>query len=208
MSRNYLEAFIVVLVTTAFWYFLVLPQNGELADVKQKIEEKNAEMKNRQDYYDNLEKAVAELDQYAGTLKKVETAFPDNQDAAPLLSFLQSAAMQSGLILKSANYSGKTMVGVANLAGIGVQEPAGSKETTLQTYDVLIELTGSYPNFKDFLSRVEHSSRLIDLNLVSVSSTKDKSEDAQGSQTQKTPKESPSSVSLNYTIKATAGYYK
>jgi Tfp pilus assembly protein PilO len=212
MSRNYLEAFIVVLVTIALGFFLVWPKSAELKDTRQKIENKKAEIENRAEYYANLEKMVSGLDQNADVLKKIDTAFPDNPDAPSLMNFLQAAAMQSGLIMKSANYSGQTQVsggGIASLVNNG-HIPAASGTPlrySLQEYSVLLVLTGNYANFKSFLSMVEKSSRLATIETITVA-TGDSSKKNSSEQNNQNKNQDQSSVMLDYSVKLSASYYQ
>jgi Tfp pilus assembly protein PilO len=214
MSRNYLEAFIVVLVTIALGFFLVWPKSAELKDTRQKIENKKAEIENRTEYYANLEKTVIGLDQNADVLKKIDTAFPNNPDAPSLMNFLQAVAMQSGLIMKSATYSGQAKINggsVASLVNNG-QVPSASAAPlrhSLQSYSVSLVLTGNYANFKSFLSMVENSSRLATVDVVSVA-TNDGGPGQKNSSEQniRNQKQDQSNVMLDYSVKLSASFYQ
>jgi Tfp pilus assembly protein PilO len=214
MSRNYLEAFIVVLVTVALGFFLVWPKSAELKDTRQKIENKKAEIENRTEYYANLEKTVSGFDQNADVIKKIDTAFPNNPDAPSLMNFLQAAAMQSGLIMKSANYSGQVKINGGSIVslvnnGEGSVASAAPLRRSLQAYSVALVLTGNYANFKSFLSMVENSSRLATVDVVNVATS-------DGGPSQKNPseqknrnqKQDQANVMLDYSVKLSANYYQ
>jgi|GEM_PF-599157 len=207
MSRNYLEAFIIVLITAALGFFLVLPKYDEQKGIRQKIEEKNAEVKNRQDYYNNLENEVADLERYSEALQKVDTALPDAPDAPALMNFIQAAAMQSGLILKSVDYSGVDKSSDSATAGkLTNKEGQLAAKNSLKNYGVAVGLTGNYSNFKDFLSRIEHSSRMAEVDVIGVGVNDENS----GESEEQKPKEkvNPADVILEYEIKLTANYYQ
>jgi len=208
MSRNYLEALIIILVTVALGYFLVWPKSVELKNSRQLIEEKNAEIKNRQDYYANLEKAISELDQYGEIVQKIDTAFPVDTDAPSFMNFLQAAAMQSGLILGGAGYSGTISAQSSDGGDVAAVASLSTKKYSLQNYSVSVELTGSYANFKNFLSRVEHSSRLAEVGAVKVSSKKDGGEKKDLQQSLTAEIQNPSDAILNYSVKLNANYYQ
>lgn len=211
MSRNYLEAFIVVLVTIALGFFLVWPESAALKDTRQKIADKKAEIENRTEYYASLEKTVSGLDQNADVIKKIDTAFPGNPDAPSLMNFLQAAAMQSGLIMKSANYSGQSQVSgsITSLVNNGQAPVAAPLRHSLQVYEVSLVLTGNYANFKSFLSMVENSSRLIDIEAVNVATSEDdKSQKASSDQKDQIQNQDQSTVMLDYSVRLRANYYQ
>lgn len=206
MSRNYLEAFVVAIIAIALGFFMVWPRYGELQDIGISIEEKNSEIKNRQDYYANLKDIAAELDQGANNLEKINTALPVNPDGPSLMNFAQAAAMQSGLILKSVDYNGADNVGIGDVSQAGSLADGKAKTAyQLSSYSVSLVLAGDYANFKDFLSRIERSSRLIGADSVEVGAP-EKSETANG-QSGSAKTEEPGGI-LDYAVKLTANYYK
>lgn len=193
MSRNYLEAFIVAIVAGALGFFMVLPQYQKLDDIEGKIEEKNAEIRNRQSYYANLQKIVDELGQYSDSLVKIDTAFPENPDAPDLMDFLQTAAMQSGLIMGKIEYSAQKLAS---------RQTKEKTKNALSNYNISAQLTGNYANFKDFLSRIERSSRLAGTTKINIDNGD------YGQQTgQALSGEEGGEEILNYNIKISANYY-
>jgi len=217
MSRNYLEAFIIILVTIALGYFLVWPKNVELKNVRRQIEQKNAEIENRENYYANLEISLSDINQYGEIIKKIDTAFPVDPDAPSFMNFLQAAAMQSGLVLGNADYSGSVKSIAPEIKKIATgqsSKPLDAPKTySLQNYAVSLQLTGSYANFKDFMSRVEHSSRLVEAEAINVSSKKSDSEKKTEtekktiSELQAAQEQDPSEAILNYNVKVIANHY-
>jgi len=168
MSRNYLEAFVILLIAAGLGFFLAVPKYSELQEVKISIAGKNAEIENRQEYFAELSQAAIELAQYEANLEKIETAFPENVDAPALMSFVQAAAMQSGLIVKGVTYGG-TSESKSEKEKKASADTEAVKSLRLKTYTVEGSFIGSYLNFKDFLARIECSSRLIGVNLINIS---------------------------------------
>jgi Tfp pilus assembly protein PilO len=213
MSRNYLEAFIILLIAVGLGFFLVLPQYYKLQEAKMQIAEKNAEIENRQEYFAALSQARIELAQYEANLEKVESAFPDAIDAPALMNFTQTAAMQSGLIVKNISFAGSSATAVASKAA-----KANADETVptlkLGNYAIEGELIGSYNNFKDFLSRLEFSSRLINAESIevapgaSVDATSSKKTAPKTAETIKQDKTAALDPVLNFKVKLSANYYK
>ena len=168
MSRNYLEAFVIILIAAGLGFFLVLPKYSKLQEIKLAIAEKNAEIENRQEYFAELSQAGIELAQYEANMEKIETAFPETVDAPALMNFVQAAAMQSGLIVKGVTYGGTSESKSDKEKKVSADTEAVST-LKLKTYSVGANFIGSYPNFKDFLARIEYSSRLISTDSISVS---------------------------------------
>lgn len=179
-----------------------MAQIWRIAGCKAKSGRKNAEVKNQQDYYARLINITTDLDRNAINLKKIETALPDNSDEPSVMNFVQSVAMQSGLILESVDYSGtKTASGMPK-ADAAVQE--GSRPVySLSSYGVSAVLSGDYVNFKDFLSRIEHSSRLIQVEAISIDNRK-----ASQNESDKISQAAKVGEALNYTVKIAANFYE
>jgi Tfp pilus assembly protein PilO len=195
MSRNYLEAFVIILIAAGLGFFLVLPKYSELQEVKVSV-------------------AAIELAQYEANLEKIETAFPETIDAPALMNFVQAAAMQSGLIVKSVTYSGTTVKKVIEKEKKVVAATDAVKPLLLQSYGVDAEFIGSYLNFKDFLARIEYSSRLVSANQISVSaeSIEGNKESSKSSLVKVVSEEEAKELSadpiLNFKVVLSANYYQ
>jgi len=215
MSRNYLEAFVIILIAAGLGFFLVLPKYSDLQDAKVQVVAKNAEIANRQEYFAALSQAAIELAQYEANLEKIETAFPETIDAPALMNFVQAAAMQSGLIVKSVTYSGTTVKKVIEKEKKVAVVADAVKPLQLQSYGVDAEFIGSYLNFKDFLARIEYSSRLVSANQISVSAESlegNNKESGKSSLTKVISEEEAEELSvdpiLNFKVVLSANYYQ
>ncbi len=197
MSRNYLEAFTILIITFALGFFLVLPKYQESQDTKRQVEEKKNEIKNRAEYYAGLDAIMADLEYYQENMQKVDTAIPDNSDVAAMMNFAQAAAMQAGLAVKGIEHSGAAAV-PASVSG----------EPVLGKYVVSIQLAGGYGNFKNFLSIIERSTRLIAVESAGVRADQEKEEDQSRNEAPKTISQEESGEIINYEVKLSANYYK
>lgn len=211
MSRNYLEAFVILLISVGLGFFLALPKYNELQEAKVKIAEKNTEIENRQEYFAALSQASIELSQYEANLEKVESAFPDSIDAPALMNFTQTAAMQSGLIVKNISFGGSAAATGAAQPGAATDTATGSA-LKLGNYSIDGEFIGSYGNFKDFLSRLEFSSRLISADSIEVGAGESSDNNSTGSTTKSAneiKEEEANAIDpiLNFKVKLTANYY-
>ena len=154
MPRNVLESLIIVLIALTFGMVLVLPQYESNLASKEKVEIKRVDLKNRENYFNELAKIAADFKNYSANVDKIKTALPVGPMAPSLANFIQSVSSQSGLILKNFTYGSNK----ASVAAGAVQE-----------YEISLTLSGSYVAFKDFLNKIEKSSRLIeigDINFV------------------------------------------
>ncbi len=214
MTRNYLEAFVIAILAAGIGFFLLWPKYVELRAAEQKIIDKNAELENRNEYYANLERISASLNDHEDGLAKIKSAFPDNSDSPALMSFVQATAMQSGMIVKGISYSG---AGANQAAGV-ISGKSGSgapiagvvAKHILQNYSVSLGLTGSYGNFKDFLSRIQRSSRMISLGKITINTGKSAApEAAKGAAAASNKGGSEAADPLfDYTLSLSANYYQ
>lgn len=196
MSRNYLESFAILIITFGLGFFLVMPKYQELQTVNARIKEKKAEIAAQANYYAGLEAMMSDLDRYHENLSKIDAALPEGLDAPAVMNFVQAAAMQAGLALQDISYTG---------AGKNISPVSG---TSLPSYEVSLKASGSYGNFKNFLSIVERSSRLISVISLSVNAKSDISNPNDGANLIAEKKESASSDKiLDYEIKISANYY-
>lgn len=163
--KNYIPVLIVVffLAILVVGFLLIWPKSQESKILNKNIQDKKEEVKQAEAYFKNLKELKNQLaSNYPDVLSKISSALPADSSMPSLLKYLQESAMQSGLLLKSVSPS------------IDDSEKAsGLKETKID-----LTLEGSYNSFKNFLSVLENSSRLIETDSVSFSSasSKDKPE--------------------------------
>jgi len=137
--------------------FLIFPKYQNLNSLKKEIFEKEDELSSQEKYFETLQKTSEELKKYAPSLSKVDAALPKNPSLPELLNFIQKTSAQSGLSLK-----GISPAATSPLKGGKI------KETRMN-----FVLVGNYPDFKNFLSILEKSARLIDIENFSFSSPKE-----------------------------------
>lgn len=135
---------------------LVLPKYDETFALRDKVELKRVDLKNRENYFKELEKIAKEFKDNRENLDKIKTALPIGPMAPSLANFIQSASSQSGLILKNFGYGSTKVAAKDETAALAVQE-----------YEISLTLSGSYSAFKDFLDKIEKSSRLIEISDIS-----------------------------------------
>jgi len=132
---------------------LIYPRYQDLQFIQERIEERKGELQSKEEYLSNLNEVSEELKKYERELSIIDSALPLNPFLPALFDFLQKASSQSGLILKA----------MSPVLGL---PPKGLKETRVN-----LKMTGPYTSLKSFLSVLENSARIIELESLSFSSS-------------------------------------
>ncbi len=141
---------VVIMVALILW-----PRFDELKTTQKDVEEKKAEFQMEDEYASELNKIKGELEQYESSVSKTSSALPADPSLPSLFNFLQQSSSQSGLVLKTINpFSISDSKNLPNL-----------RETTFS-----LGVAGSYSAFKNFLSTLEKSARMIEIESISFSS--------------------------------------
>lgn len=163
MLRKSIIIAITLLITFVFVFSFVLPKKAVLSDLQKKIQEKNRQLKAREDYFKELKGVSKNLENYQSQLAKIKLALPAGSQPLVFYDFLQKAASRSGLILKTINHGQGSGIISLNLG-----------------------VTGTIGGFRNFLSLLEKSVRMINVESFSFSS----------------PEKEKDSVDFNLKIKA------
>ncbi|MFH1401514.1 MAG: type 4a pilus biogenesis protein PilO [Parcubacteria group bacterium] len=136
-------------------YFMVLPKYESL---KLKISEKGtkeANLKNKSDYYKKISEISNELKKYPEELAKIDFALPREISLPAMYGFFQKKASESGLVLKDEKFNSSLIQ---------------KEDLTKEEYNFTLELSGSYPAFKNFLAILEKSAKIVEVEKISFSS--------------------------------------
>lgn len=150
---------ICVLITLAMMFLLISPKYQTLMSFKVKIDEKQYELNYLKEYFVKLGNINKDLKGYEPELSKIESALPSDASLASLFYYIQTKTSQNGLVLKSVSLATVT---------------TSLQRNDIKEYHFSIELSGFYPAFKNFLSTLEKSGRLIEIERISFSSTEEK----------------------------------
>ena len=165
---------IVLFALTLTWGInFVWPKYQQLAILEKKNEIKKTELQRKEEYLQELKKISQELKNYQSQLAKIDSALPADPGLAALFDFLQKASSQSGLVLTNIKILAsravtkekeKTTQSPSKIPSEirEIAEPEELKETELSFL-----VSGDYPSFKNFLSVLEKSSRLIEIENIS-----------------------------------------
>jgi Tfp pilus assembly protein PilO len=157
---NYILIIIVVcfIGVVIFGSNLLLPKFQELKDLNKRIEEKRNEIKYREEYFAKLTEVKNELEKYKEELSKIDSALPNDSFLPTLFSYLQKTIPQSGLVLKD----------LGSFTVSPSEKYPDIKEITLN-----LGVSGPYSSFKNFLSTLEKSTRMIEIESISFSNSQE-----------------------------------
>ncbi len=134
--------------------FLVFPKYQDLISLQAKTQRIKTNLEELQGYISDLQKTAKDLEKYNEVLSKIDSALPLELFLPDLINHLQKTSAENGLIFKDFSPSG----------GEPLEEGSDIKKHYLD-----ITVIGSYPAFKNFLSALEKSARLIMIENISFS---------------------------------------
>lgn len=137
--------------------FAVLPKYQEFKDTQLKLKTKEVELTNKKNYIQTLKQTSEELEKYKEETAKIDSAVPTNLSLPSLFDYLQRASFQNGLIFE--------------FIGSFSSNPLLEKPTIKETYTEF-SVSGFYKSAKNLLQTLEKSSRLIEVESVSISPQK------------------------------------
>ena len=151
MNRQLLISIICLVVTLIIGLVLCLPKYQEMRYAQNKVQAKKTEIQNKQDDFSKVGEASEKLKKYPKELAKIDSALPNEISLPFLYDFFQRISSQNGLVLE-------------NISG----GPSKS-EKAVQEIKINLSLSGSYAAFKNFLSSIEKSARIIEVENMSFS---------------------------------------
>jgi Tfp pilus assembly protein PilO len=160
MSRP-LAIIIGLILLVALGIAVVFPEYQNLNLLQLKIKEKEAEFQSGKEYFSNLDDISEKLKEYEENLSKINSALAAEPGLPALFNFLQTAASQNGLVLRK----------IAPTLPSPLKEELVKEGWSPEIRETGINLivTGSYPSFKNFLSVLEKTARMVEVESISLS---------------------------------------
>ncbi len=156
--RHYILYTAILITLSLLMIFLMFSKYQSLSLLKKNIAKNKQVLSHQEEYLDSLTKASQRLKKYDEEMAKVESALPSSPSLPELLNLIQNESTQHNLSLKK--------IGSA----ISVPSEIGMTKATRLNFVV----SGGYSDLKDFISDLENSARLIDIESISFSSPKEK----------------------------------
>lgn len=152
--------FIVLSITAGiiWWWPAVL----SYSDLRKSLESKDRELKEKTEYFAELNSDFNRIKNYQEQIAKIESAFPDDLDIAvpTLYNFIIGKTSENGVALKDVSVDLKSSK--ANTAGI-------------EEISFRVSIEGSYPTMKNFITSLFRNTRMIYVNSIQFDSPQNKS---------------------------------
>jgi len=178
MRAYNLFAIFFILTSFLILNFLVLPQYQNWQSVSSRVGELEKNIQTQKEYFQQIQEIAEDLKRNSSNLKKIEMGLPKNSSLPQLFHFIRKVNSEMGLSFQK----------------IGKIETRENPQTKIKETLIDIVVVGDYSAFKNFLSKIENSARLIEVEKISFSfSQKEeiKKEEEKKREKEKTEKESP-----------------
>jgi len=168
---------ICLIICLVFIFILIWPKYQDLNILRKKIKGKEIELESEVSYFSDLQKISQELQKYQTPLSKIDQALPKTSLLPEILNFIQRTSSQSGLLLKeispvSVGVEVKDTETKKEILEEGTAPaPLEVKKSQIKETKINLDLIGDYSSFKNFLSVLEQSARLFEVEKASLSST-------------------------------------
>lgn len=139
-------------------YFLWWPKYQEFRNKRLEIEGKEADIRQKQEYFSKLEGFSNKLSEYTDEIVKVNSALPDDPSVAALFIFFQKISSENGLILEN-----------TDLGRLFSPEALGVFDEEIKKMPFSVSVSGSYSALKNFLSAIYRNTRLVEVNSITFS---------------------------------------
>ena len=126
-------------------------------ELRKDLDNKDKELAEKTEYFAKLNSTLSKVKGYGEELAKVESAFPEDPDIAVpnLFNFMIEISSENGLILKGVTGDIKSL----KLGELGLEE-----------FPFSVSVSGSYADFKNFLSALHKNVRMINVETMRFSS--------------------------------------
>ena len=157
-EKPILSTTIIFLIDLVILGVLVFPKYQKFQELQSKIKINETDLKNNEEYLTSLNEIYSKAEGMKSQLAKIDSALPSELFLPSFLDFLQKTVSENGLILTNVSLS----------ETLSLKTTERIKETSLS-----LSVSGSYSAFKNFLSGLEKSARLIEIPNISFSSLKE-----------------------------------
>lgn len=157
MEIRFIVIAICLIVSLGLGFGIILPKHQGIKNLQFEIEKKEIELRYKEEYFSHLWEISEKLKEFEKSLAKIDSAIPQEPSLPSLFNFLEKISSQSGLLLKK----------VGPVSSVSLDE-----KPEIQEHSFSISLLGSYSAFKNFLTSLEKSARLIEVKSISFSSPK------------------------------------
>jgi len=142
---------ISIIIGAAFLY----PRYQEFTKLQNQVNQKEKELENQQNYLKLLSQINEKVQEKKDLIDKVASAIPDDPDIPSFLNFLREEAKNTGVGLEQVSWR--------------EQDSRNNQKQQTNQYIINLEVSSSYSAFRNFLSALESSARLIEVSITDFS---------------------------------------
>ncbi len=138
----------------ALMFFGIWPEYSELREHMELADVKEQDLENFREYHQTIEAMMTNLEtDYADELQKMKDGVPDDHYVPSFFAELRRTSYRTGLRIES----------------IGdFTETEFTELPEVEAIEISFSAEGAYPNFKNFISELENSARIISVQNVSM----------------------------------------
>lgn len=151
-NGNFYLSILFIFLSFLIFIFFISPKQTSVFQTRDFAKQKELEIVEFNNYVQELKEYLERIKNYPEQISKIENALPEDPEIFRFFNFIQKTASDSGIFL--------TKIGNISKSG---------KET--KEWNIEFTLFGDYFSFKKFLSKIEKSSRMINLRKISFSPT-------------------------------------
>lgn len=158
---------IITIINVILVFLFAVPKYHQAQALDNKVAVTQAELNSESAYYAALEGLAADIDERESELEKIQSALPASFSLAPVMDFLQRKGMESGLVVKSITFSQSAAATTPQGRQPVVEEGLGPiKKISINLYFI-----GTYQGLKSFISSLEKSARLFEVDVISFAAS-------------------------------------
>lgn len=178
-------AVFILLVAFLGGYYFWTPEYNKFEDSKLRLEAKKEKIASAEEHFAQLRSLSRKLEEHQEEVEKIDAALPVEFSISALFNFIQKNSSQNGLILEEINLEESSLSGLGKTAPVKNASPVkqvpqqqdAEQEGALEESknDIMeipfsISVFGSYSGFKDFISAIYKSARIIEVDSINFSS--------------------------------------
>ena len=164
-NKLYIFPILLFISLLAFVYF-TFPEYQNYKGLKKDIANKKIKIEKKQLYIARLKSLSSKVDIRKSSINKIETALPPVVNYAFLINFLGKKADENGLLLKS--FDKEQAPSSKDKKKNADENKNKKKEIKAKKNYFSVTLSGTMDSFENFVSSLEKSSRLFEVENITV----------------------------------------
>ena len=170
INSIFITSLTLILISIVIILFLIKPAYQKFNFNKTQLKESEAELQYRRDYIKQIAAIKKRLDEDKDAVAKIDFALPTDVSIASLFNFLQTAAQKNGLLLADVTMPTKVSLVLHKKATAqNGKSIIQKRKTNLDYYSFTTQVRGPYEHSKRFISDVEKSARMVEIDDVDFS---------------------------------------